>query len=326
MYAAQPMLGPQPRCCGCIPLRIGSGIICLIWAGFSMYLAVLSFQNTSLIYSYMTQAATMVYGVVNLILSLVSAGGIVILIIDRGTHVTSLSHAIWVSVFLVLVDGLVNVILFIINKTDYHSWCINSSSSTIQKDFTSGNNTVNNFDFQHDYYNCNHLWQDEVKFGIIFYILMFAFYVYWAMCIYSFRLFRPEYISDADIRHAQSYNMPLMGGPPAIPQPAMINNPAAPGGPYPPDRSVIVLNNAKPSKRTKDFSFRNIKKSIRNKKIVEPLRKDSQFSIGFKLSPDGKIIDIESAPSPTPTYNTATVDYNYIKRKPVDDNQDDKYY
>lgn len=146
------------------------------------------------------------------------------------------------------------------------------------------------------------------------------------MCIYSFRLFRPEYISDADIRHAQSYNMPLMGGPPAIPQPAMINNPAAPGGPYPPDRSVIVLNNTKPSKRTKDFSFRNIRKSIRNKKIVEPLRRDSQFSIGFKLSPDGKIIDIESAPSPTPTYNTATVDYNYIKRKPVDDNQDDKYY
>lgn len=32
MYSAQPMLGPQPRCCGCIPLRIGSGIICVFWA------------------------------------------------------------------------------------------------------------------------------------------------------------------------------------------------------------------------------------------------------------------------------------------------------
>lgn len=35
----------------------------------------------------MTQAATMVYGVVNLILSLVSAGGIVILIIVNKTYI-----------------------------------------------------------------------------------------------------------------------------------------------------------------------------------------------------------------------------------------------
>jgi hypothetical protein len=39
------------------------------------------------------------------------------------------------------------------------------------------NNTLT-FDFSSaDYYNCHNLWQDELKFGIIFYVLMFAFYV-----------------------------------------------------------------------------------------------------------------------------------------------------
>ncbi|KAG1441410.1 hypothetical protein G6F56_011497 [Rhizopus delemar] len=101
------------------------------------------------------------------------------------------------------------------------------------------------------------------------------------MCIYSFRLYRPEYISDADIRHAQSHNMPLMG--PALPQPAMTSNPA-----YPPDRSVIVLNNQKPSKKKSkfdSFSFRNIKRH----KSVEPTR---QFTISYKN--DGHL-DLESA-------------------------------
>lgn len=314
----------QPKCCGCISLRFGGWMICLIWAAFSMYLAVLSFQNSSLFYSYLPQAAITVYGVVNLILSLVSVGGLIILIVDVGRHVRTFSHAIFVCVFLVLVDGFINIILFITNQSNFNNWCVTTSSQTIIQNVNASgaNTTLSGFDFTNgDFYNCHNLWQDELKFGIIFYILMFAFYVYWALCIYSFSLVRRSYHTSADLRDA---NIPMgPGGAVAMPPPAMINNGGVAGaGPFPNDRSVIVLNNHKPrSKSTKKkdtFSFRNIKRSIAPSSAITPMqdnhhqqlqvpfggttRRDSQFTIGFRLGPDGNIVDIENAPSPTPTF------------------------
>lgn len=130
--------------------------------------------------------------------------------------------------------------------------------------------------------------------------------------------------------------VPMMGV--NIPPPAMIpGNSGMPGtGAFPNDRSVIVLNNHKPrSKSTvepkkKDaFSFRNIKKS---KSTVVPFsnttsdqlhvpfidqsRNNSQFTIGFRLDPDGNIIDIE---------NSSAVD-NKLKRKPINEDHKDGYY
>lgn len=289
-----------------------------------MYLAVLSFQNSSLFYSYLPQAAITVYGVVNLILSLVSVGGLIILIVDVGRHVRTFSHAIFVCVFLVLVDGFINIILFITNQSNFNNWCVTTSSQTIIQNVNASgaNTTLSGFDFSNgDFYNCHNLWQDELKFGIIFYILMFAFYVYWALCIYSFSLVRRSYHTSADLRDA---NIPMgPGGAVAMPTPAMINNGGVAGaGPFPNDRSVIVLNNHKPrSKSTKKkdtFSFRNIKRSIAPSSAITPMqdnhhqqlqvpfggttRRDSQFTIGFRLGPDGNIVDIENAPSPTPTF------------------------
>ena len=112
------------------------------------------------------------------------------------------------------------------------------------------------------------------------------------------------------------------GGGVAMPPPAMINNGAG-AGPFPNDRSVIVLNNQKPrskSTKKKEFSFRNIKKSIVPSSAITPMQdqqllqqvpfglgntnqqRDPQFTIGFRLGPDGNIVDIENAPSPTPTF------------------------
>lgn len=119
--------------------------------------------------------------------------------------------------------------------------------------------------------------------------------------------------------------------PPTLPPNAMINTPGAgAGGPFPPnDRQVIVLNNAKPASKTKrridTFSFRNIKRSSTNAKTpkqqsMDQLHvpfgtRDSQFTIGFRLGPDGNIIDIENAPSPTPTFINPT--QQQLKRKPI---------
>ncbi|KAG2198757.1 hypothetical protein INT47_010543 [Mucor saturninus] len=333
----------EPKACGCLSLRAGSVVICFIWAAFSMYLAVLSFQNQSLFYSYLAQAPIMVYGVCNLILSIVSMGGMAVLAINVSAYVQTLSHSIFVCVFLVLVDGFVNVILFITSQSAFYNWCVDSSSQTITETVNATlietNNTLN-FDFSNsDYYNCHNLWQDELKFGIIFYILMFAFYIYWALCIYRFSLYRREYQTSADFAHYRE-GMPMMTGANVnIPQAAIINgNPnIPPGATFPNDRSIIVLNNQKPrsksNKKKEAFSFRNIKKSIVTPSTVSPMhdqlhvpfsdttRRDSQFTIGFRLGPDGNIIDIENAPSPTPTYiNGAAIIDNQqqqLKRKPI---------
>jgi hypothetical protein len=79
---------------------------------------------------------------------------------------------------MVLVDTFVNVILFITSKIDYRNWCISTSSNDITQSMnTTLNSTVPQFDFVQDFYNCHSLWEDELKFGIIFFILMLAFYV-----------------------------------------------------------------------------------------------------------------------------------------------------
>jgi hypothetical protein len=88
------------------------------------------------------------------------------------------SHAVFVCVFLVLVDTFVNVILFITSRFDYHNWCISTSSNHILQNVnTTLNGTAPPFDFAQDFYNCYDLWEDELKFGIIFLVLMLAFYV-----------------------------------------------------------------------------------------------------------------------------------------------------
>ncbi|KAI7902448.1 uncharacterized protein BX663DRAFT_511107 [Cokeromyces recurvatus] len=343
MYPLNPMLA-EPKCCLCIPLRFGCILICIIWAAFSMYMAIISFQSSSIFYTYMSSASITVFGVVNLILALVSISGIFIIITNVNRYVRTFSHAIFVSVFIVLVDAFVNIILFIKYQNNFHHDCIQDSSHSIVQNVnnTLKNDTMPQFDFTQDYYNCQNLWQDELKFGIIFYVLMFAFYVYWSFCIYSFSLVRRAYITDADIRAGDVPPPPVALPPNAGGIPA--------GVPFnPPNDQVIVLNNAKPSKvkpipkptrshsilnpntnnhdiipkrRIDKFSFRqSIRKSLKNSSKSDHLyipfktqEKDSQFTIGFRLGPDGNIIDIEDASlSPIPAF----INQQQLKRKPV---------
>ncbi|KAI8083868.1 hypothetical protein BDF21DRAFT_438020 [Thamnidium elegans] len=179
---------------------------------------------------------------------------------------------------------------------------------------------------------------------------MFAFYIYWARCIYSLSVFRRDNPTSADFRDHMNHRepgVPMMGVNVNVPQAAILNgNPGLPGA-YPNDRNVIVLNNQKPrSKTTKKkevFSFRNIKKSIvpstvvplqtnqLNVPFIDQTRRDSQFTIGFRLGPDGNIIDIENAPSPTPTYINASQHQQNLKRKSIKEEQyphedEDGYY
>jgi hypothetical protein len=79
-----------------------------------------------------------------------------------------------------LIDTLANVILFIVHRSDYVDWCINTTSPSL------GDILKNSFpkDTQQefsvtmaDFYNCNRTWENEVKFGVLGAILMIVLYV-----------------------------------------------------------------------------------------------------------------------------------------------------
>jgi hypothetical protein len=86
----------------------------------------------------------------------------------------------WISigVFVILVDTLVNVIIFIVIQDDYKSWCIGSSSGALQTGVESAlNSNATNINFSADFYNCQRTWEDELKFGMLSLIMMMIFYV-----------------------------------------------------------------------------------------------------------------------------------------------------
>jgi hypothetical protein len=90
--------------------------------------------------------------------------------------VTALSHAVWVCVGLVLVSLFANVIVFIKDPDDYIvTQCIIDASNSLNQALSKAiNATLNSSD---DFYHCSRLREDEMKFGIVFFILMLSFYV-----------------------------------------------------------------------------------------------------------------------------------------------------
>ncbi|ORY97912.1 hypothetical protein BCR43DRAFT_490545 [Syncephalastrum racemosum] len=243
------------KCCGCIHLRVGSAIACIVWAALSFYFAITSFQSKSPFYSHLDTAAILVFGVCNLIHAVISLGCLGALYLDRWEFIRSASHSVFVGVFLVLVDGLINAILFITRRSEYTQWCIDSTSNQL-------GNSINNTSLasSQDFYNCNRTWQDELKFGLMAILMMIAFYVYWALCFYSY------YIKKYCILLRMGVFDPMMPPPPMppgmmppVPPPGVppgmggMMPPPPPGPPMPGGRrNIIVLNNEKPSnKKTK---------------------------------------------------------------------------
>ncbi|KAI9263092.1 hypothetical protein BY458DRAFT_458649 [Sporodiniella umbellata] len=163
------------KCCGCIHLRIGSSLSCLIWAGLSLYFAILAFQTKSPFYSYIdTPAALYIFGTISLILFGVSLGTLLSLYLRSDNGIRTASFMIYIVLFIFLVDLLINMILFIVKKSAYIQWCIQLAADL---SIISG-----------DFYHCDRMWQDELKFTILCTLLIMAFYSYWAFCLLSYTI------------------------------------------------------------------------------------------------------------------------------------------
>ena len=74
--------------------------------------------------------------------------------------------------FIVLVDGLINAILFIVQRDDYIDWCTNIGLDGLQP--AVGDTKIRTED---DFYNCSRTWEDELKFGLMAILMMIGFYV-----------------------------------------------------------------------------------------------------------------------------------------------------
>ncbi|KAI7867235.1 hypothetical protein BDF14DRAFT_1916165 [Spinellus fusiger] len=232
------------KCCGCIHLRTGAGLSGTLWASVSMYFAILSFQGQSVFYSYLIQTPLVIFGVVNLILSVVGVGTLYCVYINKWQAVRASSNAVFVAVFLVIVDSIANAIVFAVKKQDYLNWCITTSSNALGQNKISvqGNTTLLTTT---DYYNCTRTWEDELKFGILATFLMVILYVYWAMCIYSYSVKRRHIcFREIDMAHGTQQEINPVFPTTVLPPMQYVSStqPAAP--------NVIVLNNQKPSKYT----------------------------------------------------------------------------
>ncbi|KAL9548809.1 hypothetical protein PS6_006415 [Mucor atramentarius] len=92
----------------------------------------------------------------------------------------------------VLIVTLVAFILFIIDKKSFDDWCIGSSADYVKDVYidynpnstvttlTSLNSTLTNTT---DVYNCERLFQDEVKWSLLCMIVMYVVYIHWILII-----------------------------------------------------------------------------------------------------------------------------------------------
>lgn len=83
-------------------------------------------------------------------------------------------YIIGIGVVMVLVDMLVNFILFAANQDSFQSWCIDHSKMVVQNSLQQSNL---NLPSDTDYYNCDRLFANQMKWSLLSVFAMFLVYV-----------------------------------------------------------------------------------------------------------------------------------------------------
>lgn len=84
-------------------------------------------------------------------------------------------------IFIYLIDMIVNIFLFGIQKSSYMDWCLSISHNQLDEivEGTAMNGTLLEIsDLPNiNIYNCQKLWEDELKFSLVIFLLMLFCYV-----------------------------------------------------------------------------------------------------------------------------------------------------
>ncbi|KAG2205337.1 hypothetical protein INT46_008604 [Mucor plumbeus] len=194
--------------CGCIHLRMGATISCIIWM-----------RRAVTLFSYMDTTAIYIFGTINLIFFGVSLGTLLPIYFGSYHGIRRATYFIFTVLAFLLLDVFINTILFIVNRNNYVSWCINSASANLDSILrqnqiiigSDGDTEELKFDTEMgDFYNCNRTWEDELKFSIMMTIVMIMVYSYWAISLHSY-----SHKLRIELRAVMSRNMntmlPMMG-------------------------------------------------------------------------------------------------------------------
>ncbi|SAM03011.1 hypothetical protein [Absidia glauca] len=210
--------------CGCMSLRGGCTVASFIWTGINLYGCILAFQGRSPIFSYIDRTALMIQGAICLIFVLVALFAFFAVFVNMPGSLSFAHRSIWMIVIVFLIDFFVNMVLFGVQQPQFQDWCINKSRGSIRTELQSvvlsNNGTQLSFTANvpgSDLYNCTRLWQDEVKFSVITFVMMAVCYVYWATCLWSYEqkvlvLFSSELQQGAIEDSARMANLNSMNG------------------------------------------------------------------------------------------------------------------
>ncbi|KAI8079767.1 uncharacterized protein BX664DRAFT_317674 [Halteromyces radiatus] len=171
--------------CGCMSLRGGCTVACFIWIGLNLYGSILAFQGQS------HRTALLIQGAICLIFVLVALFALFAVFVNMPGTLSFAHRSIWMVVIVFLIDFFVCLVLFGVQQPQFQDWCINKSRSVVRSELSSGNGTTIQLTFSphipgSDLYNCTRLWQDEVKFAVVTFVMIAVCYVYWATCLWSY--------------------------------------------------------------------------------------------------------------------------------------------
>ena len=108
-------------------------------------------------------------------------------------------YIIGIGVVMVLVDMLVNFILFAANQDGFQSWCIDHSKMIVQNSLQQqgGGDDNLNLPSDMDYYNCDRLFANQMKWSLLSVFAMYLVYVSFSLVDNEHEL--TKYISNRSI-------------------------------------------------------------------------------------------------------------------------------
>ncbi|CEG85072.1 hypothetical protein RMATCC62417_18804 [Rhizopus microsporus] len=181
------------RICGKFHVGYSGPVACVLWIVINLYAAVLSFQGRSPIYSYLNSTALFIQGVVCVIFVLSALVSLYIFSVGI-PEALKISHRVtWTIVIVFLIDYFINMVVFGVQKNQFNGWCINKarknadeSLSIVQADGSNLQVLYSPTISGSDLYNCTRLWENELKFGVVVFVILFVFYVHIAFCFWNF--------------------------------------------------------------------------------------------------------------------------------------------
>ncbi|KAI8637710.1 hypothetical protein BD408DRAFT_447381 [Parasitella parasitica] len=176
--------------CTCMSLRGGCALACAIWLGVNVYIAALSFQGYTPIFSFLNRPALITLGSISIVFALVAAWILYGLFVNLPNKLQSGAALLIFTVPIYLADIFANIIIFGVQKPQYMDWCLQSSQNVVDETMQGINLNSTYYNIETlpptTVYNCEKLWEDEIKFSIAVFFLMGFCYIYWTMCVFFY--------------------------------------------------------------------------------------------------------------------------------------------